>query len=260
MELTQEELERYQRNILLAGIGKEGQLKLKKARVFVAGAGGLGSPILYYLAAAGVGNIGICDGDIVDTSNLQRQILHNTQDINKNKAKSACEKLQALNPALNLHCIEERLNTKNILTYIKNYDIVVEATDVFSAKFLINDACVLANKILVRASALAFSGQAMSIKPKTSACYACLFNKPPKIAMPTSATVGILGSAAGLFGCIEANEVIKIITSVGEPLFDKLLTCDVRSMDFRTIAIKRNPNCRVCGENGITSLEDSLYQ
>lgn len=260
MELTQEELERYQRNIALAGIGQAGQLKLKGARVFVVGAGGLGSPILYYLAAAGVGNIGICDGDVVDTSNLQRQVLHNSQDIDKNKAKSAYEKLHALNPTLNLQRIEERLNTQNILTHIKNYDIVVEATDVFNAKFLINDACVLANKILVRGSALAFSGQAMSIKPKVSACYSCLFNEPPKIAMPTGATVGILGAVAGLFGCIEANEVIKIITGVGEPLFDKLLTCDVRSMDFRTITIKRNPTCRVCGENGITSLNPTLYQ
>ena len=260
MELTQEELERYGRNILLAGIGKEGQIKLKNAHVFVAGAGGLGSPILYYLAAAGVGNIGICDGDTLDTSNLQRQILHNTQDLNKNKAASAFEKLSLLNPNLNLQIFKERLTPQNILTHINNYDIIVEATDVFSAKFLINDACVLANKILVRGSALAFSGQAMSIKPKASACYACLFNEPPKTAMPTSASVGILGVAAGLFGCIEASETIKIITGVGEPLYDKLLTCDVRSMDFRTISIKRNLNCRVCGENGITKLDATLYQ
>ncbi|WP_299546375.1 HesA/MoeB/ThiF family protein [uncultured Helicobacter sp.] len=260
MQLSQEELERYGRNILLAGIGQEGQLKLKNARVFVAGAGGLGSPILYYLAAAGVGNLGICDGDVVDQSNLQRQILHNTQDLNKNKADSAFEKLHLLNPNINLQVFKERLNPQNILTYIKDYDIVIEATDVFSAKFLINDACVLANKILVRGSALAFSGQAMSIKPKVSACYACLFNAPPKTAMPTSASVGILGAAAGLFGCIEANEAIKIITDIGEPLFDKLLTCDVRSLDFRTIAIKRNPNCRVCGNNGITKLDETLYQ
>lgn len=260
MEFTQEELERYKRNILLAGIGKEGQLKLKNARVFVAGAGGLGSPILYYLAAAGVGNLGICDGDVLDTSNLQRQILHNTQDLGKNKADSAFEKLHLLNPNLNLEIFKERLTPQNILTHINNYDIVVEATDVFSAKFLINDACVLANKILVRGSALAFSGQAMSVKPKESACYACLFNAPPKTKMPTSASVGILGSAAGLFGCIEASEAIKIITGVGEPLFNKLLTCDVRSLEFRIITIKRDPNCRVCGDNGIIQLDEKLYR
>ncbi|QOQ98182.1 HesA/MoeB/ThiF family protein [Helicobacter winghamensis] len=260
MEFTQEELERYKRNFLLAGIGQEGQLKLKNARVFVAGAGGLGSPILYYLAAAGVGNLGICDGDVLDTSNLQRQILHNTQDLNKNKADSAFEKLRLLNPSLNLEVFREYLTPQNILTYINNYDIIVEATDAFNAKFLINDACVLANKILVRGSALAFSGQAMSVKPKESACYACLFNEPPKNEMPTSASVGILGATAGLFGCIEASEVIKIITGVGEPLFNKLLTCDVRSLEFRTITIKRNPNCRVCGENGIVKLDEKLYQ
>lgn len=260
MELTQEELERYRRNILLAGIGEAGQIKLKQARVFVAGAGGLGSPILYYLAAAGVGNIGICDGDTLETSNLQRQILHNTHDLNKNKANSAQEKLQALNPNLHLEIFPERLTPQNILTYIKNYDIIVEATDVFSAKFLINDACILANKILIRGSALAFGGQAMSIKPRVSACYACLFNEPPKTAMPTSASVGILGAVAGLFGCIEANEVLKIITGIGTPLFDKLLTCDVRQMDFRTISIKRNHSCRVCGDNGIKNLDASLYR
>lgn len=259
MQFTQKELERYNRNILLAGIGEEGQFKLKNARVFVMGAGGLGSPVLYYLAAAGVENLGICDGDIVEVSNLQRQILHNTQDLNKKKVDSAFEKLKLLNPNLNLEIFKEKATPQNILTYINNYDIVVEAVDVLSAKFLVNDACVLANKTLVRASALAFSGQVMSVQPRVSACYACLFDAPPKIAMPTGASVGILGAVAGLFGVIEANEVIKIITGVGSPLFDKLLTCDVRSMDFRTIAIKRNLKCRVCGDNGITKLDDTLY-
>lgn len=259
MQFTQEELQRYNRNILLTGIGEEGQFKLKNARVFVVGAGGLGSPVLYYLAAAGVGNLGICDGDVVETSNLQRQILHNTQDLNKSKVDSAFEKLNLLNQNLNLEIFKENLTPQNILTYINNYDIVIEAVDVLSVKFLINDACVLANKTLVRASALAFSGQVMSIQPRVSACYACLFDVPPQIAMPTGASVGILGAVAGLFGTIEANEVIKIITGVGTPLFDKLLTCDVRSMDFRTIAIKRNLKCRVCGENGIAKLDDTLY-
>ena len=259
MSLTQEELELYSRNMLLSGIGEEGQQKLKNARVFVAGAGGLGSPILSYLAAAGVGNIGICDGDVVDRSNLQRQILHNTQDLGKNKAQSAFEKLSALNPNLNLKTFTTRLDTHNILDCIRDYDLVIEATDGISAKFLINDACVLAGKTLVRGSALHFSGPVMSVKPRESACYACLFDAPPKIAMPTSASVGILGAAAGLFGVLEANEAIKILTGVGTPLFDALLTCDVRSMDFRKIAIKRNPHCRVCGEKGITKLDSALY-
>lgn len=260
MELTQEELERYNRNILLTGVGIEGQKKLKNARVFVAGAGGLGSSVLYYLAAAGVGNLGICDGDIVDLSNLQRQILHNLQDLGKNKADSACEKLSALNPNLNLQVFKKRLNAHNILEAINDYDLVIEATDAFNSKFLLNDACVLANKTLIRASALHFGGQVMSVKPKQSACYACLFDVPPKHEMPTGASVGILGAVAGLFGVLEANEAIKIIAGVGEPLFDKMLTCDIRSMEFRKIAIKRNPNCRVCGKNGITTLDSGLYE
>ncbi|CAM3548012.1 HesA/MoeB/ThiF family protein [Helicobacter sp. UBA3407] len=260
MELNQEDLERYNRNILLSGIGVEGQTKLKNSHVLVIGAGGLGSSVLYYLAAAGVGNLGICDGDVADLSNLQRQILHNTQDLGKNKADSAYEKLKALNPSLNLQVFKEHLNVENIQEVIRGYDLVVEATDAFSSKFLINDACVLFGKVLVRASALHFSGQVMSVKPRVSACYTCLFDAPPKREMPTGASVGILGAVAGLFGVLEATEVIKIIAGVGEPLFDKLLTCDVRSMDFRKIAIKRNPNCRVCGENGITKLESALYK
>lgn len=260
MKLNKEELERYNRNILLSGIGIEGQERLKDARVLVIGAGGLGSGVLYYLAAAGVGNLGVCDGDRADLSNLQRQILHHTQDLGKNKADSACEKLKALNPSLNLQVFRERLNAENIQEVLKGYDLVVEATDAFGSKFLINDVCVLLHKILVRASALHFSGQVMSIKPKVSACYACLFDAPPKGEMPTGASVGILGAVAGLFGVLEATEAIKIITGVGEPLFDKLLTCDVRSMDFRKISIKRNPSCRVCGENGITKLESALYR
>ncbi|TLD86290.1 HesA/MoeB/ThiF family protein [Helicobacter sp. MIT 05-5294] len=265
MELTKEELERYNRNILLSGIGQEGQKKLKNARVFVAGAGGLGSGVLYYLAAAGVGAgerglLGICDGDVVDLSNLQRQVLHNMQDLGKNKADSAYQKLMALNPNLNLQVFRERLNVQNIRQAIAEYDLVIEATDAFSSKFLLNDACVLEEKTLIRASALHFSGQVMSIQPKVSACYACLFDSPPKHEMPTGASVGILGAVAGLFGVIEASEAIKIITGVGEPLFDKMLICDVRSLDFRKIAIKRNPHCPICGENGIVSLDSARYE
>ncbi len=260
MQFNKEELERYNRNILLSGIGKIGQQKLKEAKVLVVGAGGLGSSVLFYLAAAGVGEIGICDGDSLDLSNLQRQILHTTQDLNKNKAQSAKEKLESLNPLIKIKTFKERLSKENVLGIIQDYDLVVEATDAFVSKFLINDACVLGGKILVRASALHFCGQAMSVKPKESACYACLFDSPPKGEVLTSASVGILGAVAGLFGCIEANEAIKIITGVGKPLFDEFLTCDVRDMEFRKIAIKRNPKCKICGENGITSLEETRYK
>ncbi|MDY3113321.1 MAG: HesA/MoeB/ThiF family protein [Helicobacter sp.] len=257
--LDKEALERYNRNILLDGIGQKGQEKLKAAKVLVVGAGGLGSPVLYYLAAAGIGSIGICDGDVVDLSNLQRQILHRTQDIDINKAESAAQKIRALNPSVNIEMFKEKLIPQNIFEIIKNYDLVIEAVDVLNAKFLINDACVMAKIPLVRASALAFSGQIMSVNPGVSACYSCLFDTPPKIAMPTSASVGILGAAAGLFGTLEANEAIKIITGVGIPLFDCLLTCDIRSMDFRKITIRRNPNCRACGDEAVKKLDSSLY-
>ncbi|CAM2855784.1 HesA/MoeB/ThiF family protein [Helicobacter burdigaliensis] len=256
MNFTNEQLERYNRNILLSGIGKEGQEKLHNAKVLVIGAGGLGSPVLYYLAAAGVGTLGICDGDVVELSNLQRQIIHTTNDLDKLKAISAKEKLLALNPDLKISIYKDRVNSKNILEILKDYDCVIEATDVFSSKFLINDACVLADKTLIRGSALHFCGQLMSIKPKVSACYACLFDAPPSGEVPTGASVGILGAVAGLFGTLEANEAIKIITGVGTPLYDKILTCDIREMDFRKIAIKRNENCRVCGKNGIKTLKD----
>lgn len=259
MVLSTEELERYSRNILLEGIGEEGQQRLKRAKVLVVGAGGLGSPVLYYLAAAGIGEIGICDGDTLDLSNLQRQILHNTRDLQKNKAQSAKEKLEILNPTLKINTYKERLNANNILGILEDYDLVVEATDAFVSKFLVNDACVLANKALVRGSALHFCGQAMSVKPKESACYACLFDKPPKGVVLTSSEVGILGSVAGLFGCIEANEAIKILAGVGKPLFNQLLSCDIRDMEFRKINIKRNLDCRVCGENGLKSLDSKLY-
>ncbi|PZT48426.1 adenylyltransferase [Helicobacter valdiviensis] len=256
MIFSTEQLERYNRNILLSGFGEEGQEKLHNAKVLVIGAGGLGSPVLYYLAAAGVGTLGICDGDVVDLSNLQRQIIHTTNDLDKLKVISAKEKLSALNPDLKIFTYKDRINSKNILELLSDYDYVIEATDIFSSKFLINDACVLANKTLIRGSALHFCGQLMSIKPKESACYACLFDTPPTGEVPTGASVGILGAVAGLFGTLQANEAIKIITGVGTPLYNQILTCDVREMDFRKIAIKRNENCRVCGQKGITSLKD----
>lgn len=259
MDFSKEELERYNRNILLSGFGIEGQEKLKKAKVLVIGAGGLGSPVLYYLAAAGVGHIGICDGDEVDFSNLQRQVLHNTADIGKNKALSAREKLEALNPNISIKLHKERLNAKDAISIISSYDLVIEACDAFGSKFLINDACVLAKKTLIRASALHYCGQIMSIKPYESACYACIFDAPPKDEVPTGATVGILGCVAGMFGCMEANEAIKIITGIGNPLFDSIISCDVRDMEFRKISVKRNHNCRVCGNNGIKQLDERLY-
>lgn len=256
MEFTEEMLERYNRNLLLEGFGKEAQEKLLKSKVLVIGAGGLGSPVAYYLVAAGVGEIGILDSDVVDLSNLQRQILHTSKDIGKLKVQSAKEKLNALNPDTKINIYNTRLNAKNALEIIKDYDLVIESTDVFASKFLVNDACVLANKTLIRASALHYCGQLMSIKPKESACYACLFDNVPQGEVPTGASVGILGAVAGLFGTLEANEAIKILSGVGKPLFDEFLTCDVREMNFRKIKIKRNPNCRVCGENGIKELSD----
>lgn len=256
MSLTLQQKERYDRNIKLEGFGEESQEKLMKSKVLIVGAGGIGSPVAYYLGAVGVGEIGIVESDVVDLSNLQRQILHTTQDIDKSKAQSAKAKLNLLNPEIQVKIFEERLNANNALEIIADYDLVIEATDVFVSKFLINDACVLAGKTLVRGSALHYCAQVMSIKPKESACYACLFDSPPKGEVPTGASVGILGAVAGLSGVIEANEAIKILTGIGEPLFNAFLTCDIREMDFRKVSIRRNPQCRVCGEKGITTLQD----
>jgi molybdopterin/thiamine biosynthesis adenylyltransferase len=256
-DFSDEELERYSRHILLADVGIEGQDKICAARVLVIGAGGLGSPIAYYLAAAGVGTIGIVDGDVVDLSNLQRQIIHTSAEIGAPKVESAKRKMLAINPGVTVNTYRTMLEAANILDIIEPYDFVIDGTDNFAAKFLINDACVLANKAYSHGGILRFAGQTMTVRPRESACYACVFNSPPPAGVvPTCSSAGILGAVAGMLGTIQVAEALKFITGVGEPLYDTLLSFDAKKMDFRKTKLRRNPRCRVCSGTGITKLED----
>ena len=254
---TDEQLRRYARHFRLKECGYKGQAKILESSVLIIGAGGLGSPVALYLAAAGVGHIGIIDEDAVDLSNLQRQILHTTAEIGIPKIESAKSKLLALNPHIDVSTHHTMLKADNALEILSHYDIIVDGSDNFATKFLINDACVLLNKPYSYGGILRFSGQSMSIKPKQSACYACVFDSPPpEGSVPNCASAGVFGSIAGILGSIQATEVLKIITNIGEPLYNQLLSVDTLTMNFRKIKLKRNPHCRVCGENGITQLQD----
>ena len=260
-EFNDEELERYSRHIILEDVGIEGQEKIMSAKVLIIGAGGLGSPIALYLAAAGVGEIGIVDGDVVDRSNLQRQVIHTTNDIGVPKAESAKAKMEAINPHVKVHVHKVMVDKDNILEIIAPYDFVIDGTDNFAAKFLINDACILANKPYSHGGILRFAGQTMTIKPRESACYACVFDRPPPAGLvPTCSTAGILGAVAGMLGTIQATEALKFIVGAGEPLYNKLLSFDAKTMNFRNLSFKKNPKCRVCGENGIKELQDYEQQ
>jgi molybdopterin/thiamine biosynthesis adenylyltransferase len=250
IEFTEERLERYSRHILLQDIGVEGQIKLAEAKVLIVGAGGLGSPAALYLAAAGVGKLGIADADAVDLSNLQRQIIHFTPDLGKPKVVSAAEKIRALNPDVEVVTYHEFLRAANIRDILRGYDFVIDGTDNFAAKFLINDACVLEGIPLSHGGILRFNGQTMTILPRKSACYRCAFKAPPPAGLvPTCSEAGILGAVAGMLGTIQAAEALKFITGVGELLTDKLLVFDAKNMDFSKVRFKPNPRCAVCGEN-----------
>lgn len=256
-EFKDEEIERYARHIILQGIGLEGQEKISKSKVLIVGTGGLGSPNALYLAAAGVGEIGVCDGDVVDLSNLQRQIIHATHNIGKAKTFSAKQKLEAINPNIKITMYNEFLDASNMLEIVNKYDFIIDGADNFATKFLINDACVLAKKPFSHGGVLRFSGQTMTIIPHQSACYACVFDAPPpKDQVPTCSTAGILGSIAGMLGTIQATEALKYITGYGELLTNKLLIFDATTMDFDKLNVSKNPTCRVCGENGIKELKD----
>lgn len=253
MILSEEEINRYSRQIILSEIGVEGQERIKNSKVFIIGAGGLGSPVGLYLAAAGIGEIAIADMDVVDISNLQRQIIHSTHDIGREKVDSACDKMLAINPNIKAIAHNKTINSSNIQSLISGYDFVIDATDNFAAKFLINDACVKLGIKFSHGGILRFGGQSMTVAPRQSACYACLFDSPPPAnSVPTCASAGILGSVAGILGTIQATEAIKVIAGFGEPLYNKLLSFDAKNMSFRNINIKRNPNCRVCSKNEIT--------
>ena len=261
MVFTNEQLERYSRHIILKDVGVKGQKKLLNAKVLVIGAGGLGAPVAMYLAAAGVGTIGIADADVVDFSNLQRQIIHATQDVGKPKVQSAKETMEAMNPDVNVIAYHTFVTSENILDLIKDYDFIVDGTDNFPTKFLINDACVLLKKPFSHAGIIRFQGQTMTYVPnseKKSPCYRCVFPEmPPKDAVPTCRQAGVLGVMGGVIGTLQATEALKYILGIGELLAGYLLTYDAISMTFRKIKIKHNSKCAICGENPtITELVD----
>ena len=248
MSFSNEQLERYSRHIILKEIGVKGQKKLAAAKVLIIGAGGLGAPAAMYLAAAGVGQIGIADADTVDLSNLQRQIIHTTNDLGKPKVESAKETMQAINPDVEVKTYKEFIYSKNILDIVSGYDFVLDGTDNFAAKFLINDACVMANKPFSHAGILRFNGQLMTVIPHETPCYRCVFeNPPPKGAVPTCREAGVVGAMAGVIGTLQALEAIKYIAGAGDLLTGRLLFVDALTMDFRTVRIAhRRKDCAVC--------------
>ncbi len=258
MELNDEQIHRYSRHIILPEVGGKGQKKLLSARVILVGAGGLGCPVGYYLAAAGVGTIGIIDNDTIELSNLQRQIAHNTERIGMHKTDSAKKTFEALNPDVNVIAIKERITKDNILDLIKDYDIVVDGSDNFPTRYLVNDACVLSGKPLVSGAILRFEGQVTTILPKEGHCYRCLFEEPPPPGLvPSCQEAGVLGALPGVIGGLQAMEVLKLILGRGEPLKNRLLIYDALKTSFRKVKIPRNPACPVCGENPtITELHD----
>lgn len=257
--LDDAQLERYSRNILLKEVGPEGQARIMAGRVLVVGAGGLGAPVALYLAAAGVGTLGLVDMDRVDLSNLQRQVIHFTADVGRLKTESAAAKLADLNPGVRVVAIPERLDAANAGRILgAGWDFVVDGTDNFAAKFLINDACVLAGLPYSHGGILRFEGQTMTVDPRRSACYRCAFHAPPpKGAVPTCSQAGVLGAVAGMLGTIQAAESLKWLARAGTPLTDALLSFDALEMRFRRIALRRSPTCPVCGDApSITTLRD----
>jgi adenylyltransferase/sulfurtransferase len=257
-ELTTDDLTRYSRHLILPEVGVEGQRKLKAARVLCVGTGGLGSPLALYLAAAGVGTLGLVDFDVVDSSNLQRQIIHATADIGRKKLDSAEEKLKALNPALNVVKHETLLSSANALDILKDYDVVADGTDNFPTRYLVNDACVLLGKPNAYGSIFRFEGQASVFAAENGPCYRCLYPEPPPPGLvPSCAEGGVLGILPGLVGVIQATEVIKLILGKGEPLVGRLLLVDSLNMRFRELKLRKNPECPVCGDHPtVTQLID----
>lgn len=249
MNFTDDQIQRYSRHILLQDVGVEGQEKIHNGKVLIIGAGGLGAPIAFYLAAAGVGTIGIIDGDVVDLSNLQRQIIHFTADVDKPKVQSAKEKINQLNPDVNVITYQTLFTAENAFDIIKDYDFIVDGTDNFPVKFLINDACVLAKKPFSHGGILRFDGQTLTYVPG-SACYRCLFHSPPPPdAVPTCSQAGVLGAIAGMLGTIQAAEVLKYLTGVGDLLTNRLLMFNAKKMEFRTVTAKPTDDCPVCGSH-----------
>lgn len=259
MAMTDEQVERYSRHIILKEVGVKGQKKLLNAKVLIIGAGGLGAPAAMYLAAAGVGTIGIVDADEVDLSNLQRQIIHTTHDVGKAKVKSAQETMNAMNPDVRVNACRQFVTSENVMELIEGYDFVIDGTDNFPAKFLINDACVMAKKPFSHAGIIRFKGQLMTYVPGEGPCYRCVFkNPPPRDAVPTCKQAGVIGAMGGVIGSLQAMEAIKYILGVGDLLTGYLLTYDAIKQEFHKVRLPKDTHgCAVCGDNPtITELID----
>src|SRR5262249_48156016 len=256
--LNKEEILRYSRHLIMPEVGMEGQQKLKAAKGLCIGTGGLGSPLALYLAAAGVGTIGLVDFDVVDFTNLQRQIIHTTADVGRPKLDSAIEKLEAINPFINIRRFDTLLNSSNALEIFRDFDIIVDGTDNFPTRYLVNDACVLSGKPNVYGSIFRFEGQASVFGTKEGPCYRCLYPEPPPPGLvPSCAEGGVLGILPGLVGVIQATEAIKLILGKGEPLIGRLLLVDALGMKFRELKLRKNPECPVCGTHPtVTELID----
>ena len=249
-DLTREEVQRYARHLIMPEVGLDGQKKLKAARALCVGAGGLGSPLALYLAAAGVGTLGLVDFDAVDSSNLQRQILHGTKDVGRPKLESAAERLKDINPNVKVVLHEVRLSSENALDIIRDYDVIADGTDNFPTRYLVNDACVLLGKPNVYASIYRFEGQASVFWAAKGPCYRCLYQEPPPPGLvPSCAEGGVLGILPGLLGVIQATETIKLILGAGESLVGRLLLVDALGMSFRQLRLRKDPDCVVCGPN-----------
>lgn len=251
MVFSNEQLERYSRHIILKEVGAKGQKKLLNAKVLIIGAGGLGAPAAMYLAAAGIGTIGIADADEVDLSNLQRQIIHATEDVGKAKVQSAKETMNRMNPDVTVNTYRTFVSSENIMELIADYDFIIDGTDNFPAKFLINDACVMAKKPFSHAGIIRFKGQLMTYVPGEGPCYRCVFkNPPPKDAVPTCKQAGVIGAMGGVIGSLQAMEAVKYILGVGDLLTGYLLTYDALKMEFRKIKLPSNTDdCAVCGSH-----------
>jgi adenylyltransferase/sulfurtransferase len=249
-KLSNEEILRYSRHLIMPEVTLEGQKKLKAARVLCVGTGGLGSPLALYLTAAGVGTLGLVDFDVVDYTNLQRQVLHHTSDVGRLKIDSAIDKLTAINPFVEIKRFDTYLNSQNALEIFSGFDIIADGTDNFATRYLVNDACVLSNKPNVYASIFRFEGQASIFATEAGPCYRCLYPEPPPPGLvPSCAEGGVLGVLPGLLGVIQATEVIKLILGAGEPLIGRLVLVDALAMRFRELRVRKNPECPVCGAN-----------
>jgi adenylyltransferase/sulfurtransferase len=257
--LDRAELERYGRHLLLPELGQEGQRRLKGARLLLVGAGGLGSPAALYLAAAGVGHLTVVDFDVVDVTNLQRQVLHGTAAVGRPKVESARERLRDLNPHVEVEAVAERFSPSNAAALVGAHDLVVDGSDSFVTRYLVNDACVLAGRPNVHASVFRFEGQATVLSAHGGPCYRCIYPSPPAAGeVPSCSDAGVLGVLPGLLGVIQATEAVKLVTGIGEPLVGRLLLVDALSMSFRTMRVSRDPLCAACGEGAALELREEV--